>query len=134
MSGNAQRDAGSQRDKAGDEDFFIRLIVEQGPAFFDGKKHGTTRELAELYGHYAKQSDGVLRELFSMFAKHLQAVLEVPGYQQNATGGYPNSAQWSPCGWCTLANGHQGRYLTISVNSLTSRDCYPCSPSGVSSG
>lgn len=117
-------------------DFFVSLAITRGPKFYEGKKHSTNREIAEVLTEYAAHSDGVLREVFSVLAKfHLQAVEEVPAAFQDATGSFPDTAVWGPCGSCRLTNGNPGRTFNITVNGVTGEtDCYPCSPSGLPSG
>jgi hypothetical protein len=128
--------AGQAPTEAGEHDFFLSLSIKRGPKFYGGKRHGTSREVAEVLKEYATHSEGLLREAFVLLAKlHLQAVEQVPAYAQNATGSLPGTVVWGDCGSCTLANGDPGRTFTIYVDGVAGKpDCYPCSPSGSPSG
>jgi hypothetical protein len=117
--------------EAEERDFFVSVTLKLGPKFFEGKKHATGREIADVFTQYGKDSDPVLREMFSVLAKKYQAFESVPGWASTATGGYPSTVTWGNCGSCTLANGQSGRTYTVTTNGTTfPSDCYPCSPSG----
>jgi hypothetical protein len=115
-------------------DFFIRLAVTRGRKFYGGREHRTHREIAEVLTEYSTRSHGVLREVFSLLAKfHLQAVEEVPGPYQNATGAYSNTdtVQYGPCpspGCPTFPDGSLGATMTIISGKVKQVECYACFP------
>jgi hypothetical protein len=117
------------------EDFFVSLTLKLGPKFFEGKKHATSREIADVFTHYANDPHPVLREMFTLLGKFYQAVEAVPVGAGDATGGYPSTVTWGDCGSCLLPNGQPGRTYAVTTNGETfPPDCYPCSPSGNPAG
>jgi hypothetical protein len=40
--------AGQAPTEAGEHDFFLSLSIKRGPKFYEGKRHGTSREVAEV--------------------------------------------------------------------------------------
>ena len=112
--------------EADEHDFFVRIAITRGPRFYEGKRHSTNREIAEVLTEHATHSEGLLREVFSLLAKfHLQADEAVPGPYQNATGAFSNTytLEIGCCGSC-YKNGVPGRAYTVDGNPTG--ECYAC--------
>jgi hypothetical protein len=123
-------DSSQEPDEPKGHDFFVSLTVTRGPDFFDEMKHATHDQRANLLRSYAARYEGFLREVFLLMANYelklkLNPLAETPDPNfANATGGTPTTYSFGACGGCTLANGKQGKLM--SVDGKPTDDCYPC--------
>jgi hypothetical protein len=115
----------SEKQKLGEpkgRDFVVSVTVTRGPEFFDKKKHQTRQQKADLLKAYAAKYDGVLREVFLLWALH--PLVDRPPIGADDPGGdSQDNFSWDYCGSCSFENGSKGRRMIINGVPI---DCYDC--------
>jgi hypothetical protein len=100
-------------------DSFLTITVKPGPDFYNGKKHGTHKERAEVFQEYAKRYD-VLGSLFTALARY-HFRIEPPKIEPEPQGDTDNFTI-GDCGSCPTQSNARGIYINGTFNG----QCYDC--------
>lgn len=103
-----------------EDETLLSINIKVNPRLFEGKRHSTNREIANILAEYAKEHKGFVGDLISLIAQYHELVELVSKAAQDATGSLSTSV--GCCGTCSV-DGGKGQPFLVSGQL---QKCFPC--------